>query len=217
MVHANGLQFKDKTFSHCGDLFCLKRQCSLIISIILTDKHSENNLSFFMWGLHVCFSASCLTSLDTFPHSRGEVPCFIALSKDKTPFSEDIFLRKLYLKIKSSACTYSIPVFPIISSQDLSARIFICKGVIKGINDQSLTVESREQEAIVKGRLGWQVKPDGRKNKPALTKVNLEQCFKNICTLSLNHNRTEVMNKCGQFKGSPSEPAFYLCLMNKGR
>jgi hypothetical protein len=53
-------------------------------------------------------------------------------------------------------------VFPIISSQDLSARIFICKGVIKGVNDQSLTVESREQEAIVKGRLGWHVKPDGK-------------------------------------------------------
>lgn len=168
MVHANRLQFKDKTYSHCGDLFCLTRQCPLIISIILTDKHSENNLSFFTWGLHVSFSASCLTSLDTFPHSRGGVPCFIALSEDKTPFSEDIFLREHYLKIKSSACTYSIPVFPIISSQDLSARIFICKGVIKGINDQSLTVESREQEAIVKGRLGWQVKPDGRKKKSPL-------------------------------------------------
>lgn len=54
-------------------------------------------------------------------------------------------------------------MFPIISSQGLSARMFICKGVIKGINDQSLTVESREQDAIVKGRLGWQVKPDGEK------------------------------------------------------
>lgn len=64
-------------------------------------------------------------------------------------------------------------MFPITSSQDLSARIFICKGVIKGINDQSLTVESREQEAIVKGRLGWQVKPGGeKKNKPVLTKIS---------------------------------------------
>ena len=66
-------------------------------------------------------------------------------------------------KIKSNACMLAIPMFPIISSQDLSARIFIGKGAIKGVNDQSLTVESREQDAMVKGRLGWHVNPDGKK------------------------------------------------------
>lgn len=181
MVNANMLQFKGKS---CGDLFCLMRQCPLMISVILTDKHCENNLSFFTRELHVSFSTSCLMSRDTFPHSRGGVPCFTALSEEKTRFSEEIFLRKLCLKVKSNACTYSIPVFPIISSQDLSARIFICKGVIKGINDQSLTVESREQEAIVNGRLGWHVKPEGE----------TKGCFNK--RKPLNYDRIQVMRKC---------------------
>lgn len=30
---------------------------------------------------------------------------------------------------------------------------------MRGVSDHSLTVESREQEAIVKGRLAWQVRP----------------------------------------------------------
>lgn len=48
--------------------------------------------------------------------------------------------------------------------------------MIKGVNDQSLTVESREQEATVNGRLGWHARPDG-KNKPILTKVHTEKIF----------------------------------------
>jgi len=50
--------------------------------------------------------------------------------------------------------TIYLPVLPIISSQHLSAKIFICRGFIRGVSDQSLTVESREQDAIVNGRLG---------------------------------------------------------------
>lgn len=58
----------------------------------------------------------------------------------------------------------SVPVFPIISFHGLSARMLICSGAIRGASDHSLTVESREQEAMVKGRLGWHVKPEGRRN-----------------------------------------------------
>lgn len=78
------------------------------------------------------------------------------------------------LKIKSNAHICLIPVFPIISSQGLSATILICKGVISGIKDQSLTVESREQDAIVKGRRGWHVKPGGEKHL-ILTKVSIRK------------------------------------------
>ena len=90
------------------------------------------------------------------------MPCSTAQSGEETQLSEKRALIESYLERRSNTGRVSIPVFPMISSQDLSARIFICKGVINGVNDQSLTVESREHEAIVKGRRGWHVKPDGR-------------------------------------------------------
>lgn len=61
--------------------------------------------------------------------------------------------------MKTVVYTICLPVLPIISSQHLSVMIFICRGFIRGVNDQSLTVESREQDAIVNGRLGWHVNP----------------------------------------------------------
>lgn len=42
--------------------------------LVLTDKHSENHLSFFSRELPVSLSTSCLISLDTLPHSKGEAP-----------------------------------------------------------------------------------------------------------------------------------------------
>ena len=86
----------------------------------------------------------------------------MAESGEGTQPNEKSTLIKPYLETRSNMCRVSTPVFPMISSQGLSARIFICKGVINGVNDQSLTVESREHEAIVKGRRGWHVKPGGR-------------------------------------------------------
>ena len=146
----------------CHDSLWLKGKFSHLIPITLTDKHSENHLSFFTRGLPLSFSTSCLISLDTLPHSRGGMPCSTAQSGEETQLSEKRALIESYLERRSNTGRVSIPVFPMISSQDLSARIFICKGVINGVNDQSLTVESREHEAIVKGRRGWHVKPDGR-------------------------------------------------------
>lgn len=144
------------------DLFWLKRKFSHLIPTILTDKHSENHLSFFMRRFPLSFSISCLISLDTLPHSSGGAPCSMAESGEGIQPIEKRVLIKSYLQRRSNTCRISTPVFPMISSQDLSARIFICKGVINGVSDQSLTVESREQEATVKGRRGWHVRPGGR-------------------------------------------------------
>lgn len=41
---------------------------------ILTEKNSENHLSFFPWGFPDNFSNSCLISLETLPHSKGGAP-----------------------------------------------------------------------------------------------------------------------------------------------
>lgn len=40
------------------------------------------------------------------------------------------------------------------SSQLWSVSMLTTKGAIRGVSDQSLTVESLEQEAMVNGRLG---------------------------------------------------------------
>lgn len=56
--------------------------------------------------------------------------------------------------IKTITYAIYLPILPITSSQHLSAKIFIGRGFISGVNDQSLRVESREQDAIVNGRLG---------------------------------------------------------------
>lgn len=155
---------KDVNFmtKSCHDSFWLKGKFSHLILAILTDKHSENHLSFFTRRFPLSFSISCLISLDTLPQSRGGAPCSMAESGEGTQPNEKSKLIKPYLETRSNTCRASTPVFPRISSQGLSARIFICKGVINGVNDQSLTVESREHEAIVKGRRGWHVKPGGR-------------------------------------------------------
>lgn len=89
MVSVNRVQCKD---SSSADSCWLMRQCPLIIPIILTNKHSENNLSFFTRGLHVSFSTSCLMSFDAFPHSSGGEACSIALSEGKTQITEDVYL-----------------------------------------------------------------------------------------------------------------------------
>lgn len=164
-----------RTKSH-HDSFRLKGKFSHLIPTILTDKHSENHRSFFTRRFPLSFSISCLISLDTLPQSRGGAPGSMAESGEGTQPSKERALIKPYLERRSNTCRVSTPVFPMISSQDLSARIFICKGVINGVNDQSLTVESREHEAIVKGRRGWHVKPGGRKShllKEALTNFYL--------------------------------------------
>ena len=48
----------------------------------------------------------------------------------------------------------AVPVFPIISFHGLSARMRIGTRATRGASDQSLTVESREQEAMAKGAAG---------------------------------------------------------------
>ena len=54
----------------------------------------------------------------------------------------------------------SLPVFGVmISSNGLLASTSICKGLANCDKDQTLTVESREHDAIVKGLNLWQVKP----------------------------------------------------------
>lgn len=45
------------------------------------------------------------------------------------------------------------------SSQLWSVRMLTSSGAMRGVRDQSRTVESLEQEAMVKGRLGWHVRP----------------------------------------------------------
>lgn len=118
---------------------------------MITEMHSENQRSFLALISTLSLSSSCLISRDTLPQSSGGEPGTIAVSAE-TRYQRVQVRRDAGLTSPAQVRRLS-PVFPIIFSHGWSVTMLSSKGEMRGVRDHSLTVLSRLQLAMVKGRL----------------------------------------------------------------